>query len=72
MPTTTKLERLTIERAIALTATPVVSRNLIAKLDSADFTLGWAKAHERVRDPLRFVLAATAKELRQYARTPLK
>ena len=62
-----QLEKDALRTMLKLSATPVVDREQIAKLDSADFKLGWASAHRRMRETVSFILSAPPADLKRYA-----
>jgi hypothetical protein len=67
----TKLEKEALQKMLRLTKIPSVSRKLVDKLDSADFKLGWDKAHEKFAETIAFITARTP-DLKRYLRSPEK
>ena len=68
----TKLEREALQKMLRLTKVPSVSRAPVGKLDSADFKLGWDKAHEKFSETIAFITSARTPDLKRYLRSPEK
>ena len=63
-------EHAVLLKLVRVSRTPIVSADLIGKLDSSDFKLGWQECHKRIGGLIEFMLKATPSELHQYLRSP--